>query len=807
MLTVSSRPTLPPVHPRWLPSLFPGLWTLVCLGSLPPDPLVAQQRSSPRIVLILDEQSPRFQSQVESFQQEIRAFFREGEIELLAPRSGDGTPAGIRAAIDGAFRDSSVSIVVTLGAIGSDLLVRSGRPPKPAIGAIVIDASWQDLPQRDGASGVPNLTYVDQSYPVGSTLVDFHRIIPFQKLAVVLDREMLQAIPRLGSSATAMVRAAGADAAIIPAGASAAEVLNALPAGVDAVYLTPSSSMPEAEYLILLAGLHARRLPTLSYLADPDVRLGALASYEPPENWRRRARRVAVDIQRILAGEDAATLPVQLVSAPRLTLNLTTARLIGFTPGWSLLTDAELVAVDSAGPADTLSLAETMRRALESNLDLAASDLDVQSGHQDVLLARSNVLPQVESNLSQTYTRSETAAASFGQQPERKLDGGITFSVPLYSERAWAGYGTQSRLQLAREAERDQLRLDVVLDAATAYLDVLRARTLAEVQRANLYRSRSNLEVARLRESVGSASRADIFRWQGEVANARRDLIEAEAQARVAALELKRLLNRPLDRPLAQRIVSLSEPTLLAEDSTALAWLDDPVRFNRLTGFLVEESLRLSPELTQVEAAIAAQNRQRTAAGRAFWLPTLNLQGGLTNEFSRGGAGATSGLPQPGLPQAEDLTWQFKIQATLPLFSGFGRTATRAQASIDLDRLEVQREGIRQIVSQRVRAQLEVTASSYAAIALTRDAAEAAARNYALVSDAYASGAANITTLLDAQSAALTSSQSASNAVHDFLVELMRVERAIGAFGSLQTPTQRQDFLRRLQASMREPGR
>jgi outer membrane protein len=782
------------------------LTRLALLSLLCPAVLPAQRvPTPPRIALIIDEPSPRFQPQVESFVQEIRSFFRPGEIEFLPVRAGDGTPAGLNALLRETYQDSSVSIVVALGSIGSDILARS-RPPKPSIAAIVVDASWQGLPQQDGGSGVPNLAYVDQSYPVGSTLIDFQRVIPYRRLAVVLDRAVLQAIPQLGTGADELVRRAGAEAIIIPAEASAAQVLAAVPAGVDAVYLTPVSSMPESEYLILLAGLHARRLPTLSYIADPDVRLGALASYEPPENWRRRARRVAVDLQRIIAGEDAGTLPVRLVSAPRLILNLATARLIGFAPGWSLLTDAELVAVDSVGPADTLSLAQAMRRAVEANLDLAASDLDVASGHQDVLLARASVLPQIESNVTQTYTRSETAAASLGQQPQRKLDGGLTFAVPLYSERAWAGYSSQSSLQLGREAERDQLRLDVVLDASTAYLDVLRARTLGDVQRANLYRSRSNLEVARLRESVGSASRADIYRWQGEVANARRDLIDAEAQIRVASLALKRLLNLPLDRPLAQRAVSLAEPTLLTTDSTALHWLDDPVRFNRLTAFLVQEALRLSPELTRAEASIAAQRRQRTAAGRAFWVPSLNLQGGLTNEFSRGGAGASPSLPVPGLPQAEDMTWQVRLQATLPLFSGFSRTATRAQTSLDLDRLEVQRDGIRQLVDQRVRAQLEFTASSYAAIALTRDAAEAAARNYELVSDAYANGTVPITTLLDAQSAALTSSQSAANAVHDFMVELLRVERAIGAFGQLQPAPQRQDFLQRLQASMRETG-
>ena len=778
--------------------------SLICLGAFtagsPAASLTAQGQAA-RVVFILDRESSRFQPLVDATSREIGDFFRPGEVEVLPPRAGDGTARGVAAVLDGAWQDSLVSVVVTLGSIGSHLLART-TPPKPSIAATVIDATWQNIPQREGASGVRRLAYIDQSYSVGSTLADFHRLIPFRKLAVILDRDLLQAIPQLRVRATALVRQASrAEAVIVPALDRADRILAALSAGVDAVYLTPLPAMSEAEYSRLLAALNARRLPTLSYLADPDVQLGALASYEPPENWQRRARRVAVNLQRILAGDDAGSLPVRLVSAPRLTLNLATARLIGFSPGWSTLTDAELVGVDSVGPTDTLSLAEAMKGAAEANLDLAAAELDVASGREDVHLARSTLLPQVQSRITQTYTRQGTAAASLGQQPERLLDGGVTFSLPLYAEETWAGYGSQQKLQLAREAERDQLRLDIVLEAATAYLGVLRARTLADVQRSNLFRTRSNLEVARLREGVGSASRADIYRWQGEVATARRDLIAAEAQVRIALLELKRLLNRPLGRPLAQRPVALRDPALLAQDSTVLTWFDDPTRFALLTDFLVAEALRISPELMQAEASIAAQRRQHTAAGRAFWLPSFSLQGGLSNVFSRGGAGAnTPSFPAPTtFPIAPDLTWQLRVEASLPILTGFERNATRAQTGFDLDRFELQRNAIRLAVDQRVRAALENAASSYAAIALTRDAAEAAGLNYALVSDSYASGVASITTVLDAQDAALSASEAAANAVHDFLLDLMRVERAMGAFGSLQTPEQRQEFVNRLQ--------
>jgi outer membrane protein TolC len=751
------------------------------------------------VAVILDQESPRFAPQIAAFQREVRGFFRPGEIELLPPLTGDGTAAGVQALLGRTMADPSVTAVVTLGAIGSHLLARS-RPAKPSVAGIVIDAAWQGVSRQGDVSGVPNLAYVDQSYPVDRTLADFHRLIPFKRLAVILDRNLVQAIPQLEAGAAGLVRALGAEAVILAA-ASVKEIFESLPAEVDAVYLTPLPGLTDAELSTLLAGLNARRLPTLSYLADPDVAAGALASFEPSENWQRRTRRVAVNLQRILAGENAGGLPVRLVSAPRLTLNLATARQIGYSPGWSLLTDAELVGVDSAGPADSLSLAESMRMAATVNLDLAAAELEVASGNQSVKRARSALLPQLESRLSQTFTREGTAQASFGQQPERLLDGGLTFSMPLFAEQAWAGYGAEKHRQQAREAERDEQRLDVVLDAATAYLNVLRSRTLAQVRRSDLTRTRSNLEVARLREGVGSSSRADIYRWQGEVADARRELIAAEAQVRVATLELKQVLRWKLDRPLGQLPVSLNDPALLAADTTILGWFDQPARFQALSGLLIDEALRSSPELARSDAAIAAQKRQQTAASRAFYLPEVALQGGMSTVLNRGGEGSTTpSLPSSTTPVAPDMSWQVRLQVSMPLFTGMERTATRTQTQLELERLQVQHESVRLAVDRRVRSTLESAASSYAAIGLTRDAAEAAARNYELVSDAYARGAASITTLLDAQTAALTSEESAANAVHDFLLDLMRVERAMGTFGILRPAEQRAAFLNRLRS-------
>ena len=241
------------------------------------------QSAAPRVALVLDQQNDRSQLQVSALQREIQGFFRPGDITLLPSLAGDGTQAGVTRVLDGALRDSSVSVVVALGPIGSHLLAHAGEPRKPVIAATIVDASWQGIPQKDGASGVRNLAYLDESYALSGTIADFHRLIPFRRMAILLDPELLRAVPELETNARDLVRSAGADAAVVPVRGSADQILAALPAGTDAVYFTVFPALSERETARLIAGLSARRLPSLSHMAG-DVPAGALASYEPHEH-------------------------------------------------------------------------------------------------------------------------------------------------------------------------------------------------------------------------------------------------------------------------------------------------------------------------------------------------------------------------------------------------------------------------------------------------------------------------------------------------------------------------------------------
>ena len=115
----------------------------------------------------------------------------------------------------------------------------------------------------------------------------------------------------------------------------------------------------------------------------------------------------------------------------------------------------------------------------------------------------------------------------------------------LFSEPALAHVKIQRYLAEAARHRADLVALDVVLNMATAYFDILLARTAGRIQDENLEASRRNLKIARTRHAVGYAGVADVFRWESEVARATQSSIQAFNSLYLAKVQLNRLLNRP----------------------------------------------------------------------------------------------------------------------------------------------------------------------------------------------------------------------------------------------------------------------
>jgi len=777
----------------------------VALGAGPapaqsPDP----DGPSPRVVrlgVVTDGEAPRVGPIASRFRQEIRALL-EGEFAveetLLA---ADWTPEGVGAALDRMLADPDVDVVLAAGILASDQACRREDLPRPVIAPYVLDASIQGCPLEAGSSGQRNLVYATYPPSFTSDIRIFRALVPFERLAVVSSgtREMTAVVPQRLAAAG---REVGVTITSVSAGEDARATLEAIPTDVDAVYFTPLLRLDEPEIRRLAEGLIARRQPAFSGFSTRDVELGMLATNSPDTDVERLARRIALNLQRILLGEAAASLPVTFARGEELTINMATARALGTYPPWSLLTDARLINEVREKVARALSLDGAVREAQSVNLDLRAAEQAVAAGADEVRRARAPLLPRVDLLGQGLVIDEDRAAASFGSQPERSVLASVDLSQLIYSDEAWAAYEIQQRLQDARESDRDRVALDVTLETASAYIDVLRAKTQERIARDNLRLTRGNLERARIRTQVGVASPAEVYRWEAQLAADRQTVIFANAQRNNAEIRLNRVLDRPGEEPFATVEIGLEDPSLITSDPRIRRYIDNPWVFRVFRAFHVDAALRNSPELAALDAQIRAQERSLTAAKRAFWVPVFGLRASLGRRLAEGGAGAlgdgsASPLP-PEFPVPDRTTWEVGVQASLPLFAGGERSARRSQAEVELARLRTEYAAAANRIEQRVRSSLHDTGASWAAIGLARESADAARRNLELVQDSYGRGVVSITDLLDAQNAAITAEARAANAINDFLLDLMDVERAVGRFGFFVTPAQRQDYFDRL---------
>jgi outer membrane protein TolC/ABC-type uncharacterized transport system substrate-binding protein len=774
---------------------------LVCSAAL------AQDGGRPEIhfALVLDGPSERSAQIRAEFEREITEFFAfERTVRFDGSTEGDWTVTGVRAAVERALAAPEVDLVLALGPLSSHVLATAPSRPVPAVACFVIDAELQALPRRDGASGAANLTYLDEQYSVRRALEQLSSVVSFRSLVVLISPGVLEAVPALRDRAVQDAEALGGQLAFVPVTDSAAGAVAAIPAGADAALITPLLQLPRSELDALIAGLNRRKLPTFSAVGREEVERGVLAAFAPADDVVRRARRAATNAQRILGGEDPATIHVEFSRESQLTLNMRTAREIGFSPTWPVLTEAELVDAGGDVAGRALTLVSCVREALRADSEVRAARKRLEAGRESVRSARAPLLPQLGAAAAGTVIRKETAEASLGTQPERLVEGSIGWTQSLYSEELRSRWAIERHLHEGRAAEVRAAELDVTLEAATAYLDVLRAMTVAKVQRANLRLSLSNLDLARVRETIGASGRSDVHRWESEVATNRRSVLDADAAVEVARIELNRLLNRPLEEPFAAADVAFDDPDLITGEPRLFEYFANPRTFAAFRDFMVAEGWNASPELREIDASIAARRRAQTAARRSFWLPDVDLEGGLRYTFDESGAGSQD--PPAPLTAAPSLGWSVELGLSLPIFTGFARHAALREATIDLERLDLERDAVADGIARGVRATLHLAGASFAGIEQAQAAAAAARSNLEIVTEAYGSGAASIITLIDAQNALLVAEQSAASAVYDFLADLMQVERSGGRFHFLEDAEARRAYFERLDSHYRQAG-
>lgn len=327
-----------------------------------------------------------------------------------------------------------------------------------------------------------------------------------------------------------------------------------------------------------------------------------------------------------------------------------------------------------AQPGFAQSFTDALAAAYNNNPTLLASRAALRATDENVPQALSGWRPTVNltgevARLRQDYDPATASTPSDTITPKTLS---LSVAQPLYrGGRTVAATDTAEALVLAGRQDLAGTEDSVLLDAATAYVDVIQAQAVLDLNRNNEEVLRRQLEATGERFRVGEITRTDVAQAESRYSRATADRISAEGALITVQATLARIVGEMprgrLDLPPPLPPLPASE-----EEALAIAYEENP----DLVGARFREA--------------AARHDVRVTSGAL--LPTVSLNGSLSRADETTRADLETDSARIGL------------QVSVPLYeAGSVYSQTRQKKQIYNQRriqVEEQRRAVRQLVVQ-----------------------------------------------------------------------------------------------------------
>ena len=444
------------------------------------------------------------------------------------------------------------------------------------------------------------------------------------------------------------------------------------------------------------------------------------------------------------------------------------------------LASAQAVGADLSRDTLRLSVDDAVTIALRQSdeLGVAAAQIDVADAQFGA--ARANVLPQLRFSGSYLHVyesaRGQAVGSVFNQPNTYTAAANLSQTLFQGGKLVSATRAADDMREAARFDEREE-RANVTMLVQRAYLQGLFADRIAELQQRNLALATSRVAQVEQFERAGQAARYDVLRARVERANIEPLAIQAQSDRELALLELKRVLNVPVERPVA--LISHIDPAAAA---ALLSAMDD-------TAAVADRAAIRSAELNLSARQFGVK------VARADYFPTLTAffqsgfqafpPPGLGFPTSRGNV-SESNCPAGSSPTLRCQNGGFfsdrqaGLNISFPIFDGFRVKSNvdlaRAQARLAELQLQQQREAVSLDVA-RARAELRRARAVFAARQQNSAEADEAFR---LASLRFARGLSTQLEVSDAQVALLTAQSTEARATYDLFLASADLARALG---------------------------
>ncbi|MCB1421167.1 MAG: TolC family outer membrane protein [Nitratireductor sp.] len=274
-------------------------------------------------------------------------------------------------------------------------------------------------------------------------------------------------------------------------------------------------------------------------------------------------------------------------------------------------------ALMSGGTASAQTMKEALALAYANNPSINAQRAGTRAADEAVAIAKSGYRPTLSGSAYQGKTWAETRSP-FGKTTTRLAPGG--FGVEI-SQNLFDGFRTQNNVRASKSAvmaSRETLRnveQNILFDAASVYMDVLRDRAVADYRRQSLAFLEEQVRSESSRFEVGESTRTDVAQARGRRAAAQAQLAGAQAQLKTSIAIFMQVIGREPKNLRSPKPVTALIPSSM---NTALEVARSNHPAIKATKHLVDQALF----------------NVKSAEGEL--LPTLSLNGGVSRDFDTG---------------------------------------------------------------------------------------------------------------------------------------------------------------------------
>lgn len=428
-----------------------------------------------------------------------------------------------------------------------------------------------------------------------------------------------------------------------------------------------------------------------------------------------------------------------------------------------------------SGDTLRLSLDQAVDRALEVGEEVRLVRERILQAEEEITQVRSGAFPQVSTNLA--YTRQirsifDDLATTPGMMPGNGTGNGdeenpfanlpfgrpntwvasLSINQTLYAQgQVTIGLDIAERVRTLLARELDETEAEVRSEVQQAYFQAVFSDRLVEISTEAWELADRQLDEIRSFQERGLASEFDVLTARVERDNLRPGIVEAENAVRLARQNLRRLVNLPRDGELELTTALEAELSDVDRDALERAVLERP-------------ALMASAEQIRIQ-----EDQVRLA--RAGFRPSASA-------FADIGYQAFPSSVLPGSDWRED--WNVGVQVSIPVFTGFRRTAEVEAARSEVRTAQLERQRLEEGLLLEFDGALAEFDAVLADVEARRGTVEQAARALELAELRFAAGSATALELSNARLNLQRARLNEAEGLLGYVQALSRLERVAG---------------------------